>query len=842
MFKKVHVNNVRDWVRGDEKGILPVLPNEVLADKWNRFKINLIDYIEANCFLEYQDPQANWTNGCPLGNGDMGAMMYGPPEATMFMIGKTDLWDYTPVESNFTNSDFPAFRKVLEEGDEVRFQQLRRGNGKKLQQLLPSGKPGAMLKIELFPSAVISKFKQRLSVANAEVVQTWQPVGDRRYNLRSGTDQKVCITSFIHAARNVLVVNITPGTDIPWHEPVYFSLFRYEDPDMSAPEINVEGNTAWFRQELPGNQYFIVMLGTDSEDFQIIESAGRILGKGIPHNKSLNLYVTIVTSLDTNEPLVRAKENIIDAKKSGFNKLVETHRKWWHNFWHRGFVCTPWKKVEEKWYYALYLQASICRPGCMSPGLQGNWIKEHYPAWSADFHNNIDMQIVYWGQYTANRLELGEPMYRLMWEVLPQCKKDTKEFFKMQGARYPISMGPDGCETAPFLLLHTWVGAGGWIAEHFWWHYKYSQDKEFLAKYAYPLLKEVALFYEDYLQEDKDGTLYAYPTIYLEIMATTRYGAGKNSAWDLPVIIRTFQIVKEAAKELGVDSEDCKRWEDILKRIAPISANKEGVWMEFADKRGLWHQGDYGRFMAIFPMELVGEDSGPEYLREQAQKTIEEYYQFRKEKAHEVGGFSGGIQATALARMGHSQRALEMAEFTCKCENISTSLNSSGFITYGASCLQIDVPPGLSIFLNEMLLQSYDGIIRVFPAAPSSDEDVRFHSLRAQGGFLVSAERRKNLTMYVIIKSLSGNPVRMRNPFVGENDPGVWVEIYKVDEDKEFTEQIQMEMQSTPSTIIDHVFLPGEIIEFPTEKGQVYIISKAISWLCNIPVVNVTNR
>ncbi|MBI4023691.1 MAG: hypothetical protein HY360_01840 [Verrucomicrobia bacterium] len=124
---------------------------------------------------------------------------------------------------------------------------------------------------------------------------------------------------------------------------------------------------------------------------------------------------------------------------------------------------------------------------------------------NADFHNNINMPILYWGQYTASRLELAEPLYRLMSGILPRRKKDAADYFKMRGARYPISMGPDGVETAPGILLLTWIGAGGWLAEHFWWHYQFSGDRVFLKKHAYPILKECALFYEDYLQKDANG-------------------------------------------------------------------------------------------------------------------------------------------------------------------------------------------------------------------------------------------------------------------------------------------------------------------------------------------------
>jgi alpha-L-fucosidase 2 len=287
-------------------------------------------------------------------------------------------------------------------------------------------------------------------------------------------------------------------------------------------------------------------------------------------------------------------------------------------------------------------------------------------------------------------------------------------------------------------------------------------------------------------------------------------------------------MVAEAAAELEADPADRERWQGLLARLPSIPVNDEGVWMEFADKGGLWHQWDWARFMGVFPMELVAKDGGPEALRRQAHATIEEYYRFRKEPDN-IPGFSGAIQGASLLRMGHVERGLKMAEFVCK------SLSPSGFITgHDAYFLQVDVPPGLTVFLNEMLLQSFDGLLRVFPAVPPSDEPVRFHSLRAQGGFLVSAERRKNLTQYVIIQSLCGNEVRILNPFVGEPDLGVQVKVYELHRDTRF-DSVADQAKKTP--YMDHIYLPNQIIKFPTKKGQVYVVSKEIPWISNIPIV-----
>ena len=171
---------------------------------------------------------------------------------------------------------FAALRKVAAEKDDKGFQELKEKSQRKLQEDAPTVKPGGMLRLELFPSAKIMGFRQRLSFAGAEVVQTWDVAGDRKPSLRkySPTPSPVTMTSFVHAARNVFVIHVQTGMH-PFHEPVCLSLWRNEDPEMSAPETHAEKGVVWVRQELPGGQHFILMLGSDSGDFQFFEVAGR---------------------------------------------------------------------------------------------------------------------------------------------------------------------------------------------------------------------------------------------------------------------------------------------------------------------------------------------------------------------------------------------------------------------------------------------------------------------------------------------------------------------------------------------------------------------------------------
>lgn len=820
-------NDERIFHRQDQPGVLSSPVQQVLSPEWNRFSMDVVDYLEERPYgVVYDEPQALWTKGCPLGNGDLGALVYGAPEALHFCLGKTDLWDYRPFgEAMRPPVSFNRLREIIKTGNHSAFEEAAAEERRQARQRpVITGKPGGMLRLELFGPALPSKYRQRLSLAHAECNISWTAFG-----YVPNVSGNIEVMSFIHSACNVLAIQVRADMAGGWGDGLRFSLWRDRDPAVPPAECHTEGDYNWLSQELPGGEYYILMTALSDSGIPVNECLGRLEGKGVPAGGEISLYVTLVTSRESKDPLGEAKDNLAAVKRAGWERLRESHRRWWHDFWRRGYVATPFETMEKYWYYALYLQASTCRPGRLSPGLQGNWIKENYPAWNADFHHNFNMQVLNWGHYTANRLELGEPMYRLLLDVLERCRKDTNEYFGLRGVRYPLSMGPDGAETCPVMLLSVYIGAGGWLVQHLWWHYRMTGDRDFLRNCAWPVLRECALFYLDYLIKESDGTYTIFPSLHAETVCNRIAGAGRNATWDMAIITRCFQMALAAAEELGEAPESQAGWREALAHLSPIPTNADGVWLEWSDRGGLLHMDNSARMMPIFPAELVSADSGPEQLREQARRTIDEYWKFQPrpyEVASSPCGFCGIMMAVALFRMGMVERGLQVAEHVCR------MLNPSGFVTgKDAHYFQADTPPGLSLLLNEMLLQSHDGILRIFPAVPVSSEPIRFHSLRAQGGFLVSAERRENRTMYVIVHSLCGQELRLRNPF--KSDSGVEVKVYLLPQQEDVLESGEKQGAAIPWR--DEICLPGQIIRFQTSPGQVYLISKEIPWVSNIP-------
>ena len=175
------------------------------------------------------------------------------------------------------------------------------------------------------------------------------------------------------------------------------------------------------------------------------------------------------------------------------------HQKWWAEFWARSFIEIPDQEIEKRWYAALYVMGSCSRAGKVAPGLWGNWITTDRPNWHGDFHLNYNFQAPYYIVYSANHADLSLPFYQAIWESVPNGRAMAKRH-GWKGVHFPVCIGPWG--------LFPENPDGDWgqrsdaafAALNFIWHYQYTQDADFLRTNAYPYLREVGDFWEDYLK------------------------------------------------------------------------------------------------------------------------------------------------------------------------------------------------------------------------------------------------------------------------------------------------------------------------------------------------------
>jgi hypothetical protein len=490
--------------------------------------------------------------------------------------------------------------------------------------------------------------------------------------------------------------------------------------------------------ELPGQARAVAVMprvvGTEGLDF--------VLKPGAP----VTLATAILSDLDAKEPAAAAKELVASLVPGKISALTAAHRAWWSNFWARSFIELADQEIEKRWYAALYVMGSCSRPGKVAPGLWGNWLTTDQPNWQGDFHLNYNFQAPFYIVYGGNHADLALPFYRAVVDWMPQARDFAKER-GWKGLHYPVSIGPWGlCSYSPRLDLGQRSNAA-YAALNFIWYWQYTQDQDWLRTTGYPYLREVAAFWEDYLQLE-DGR-------YVIHNDSIHEGSGNdlNPILSLGLVRTLFNQMLAMSAELGVDADQRALWQDILAKLSAFPTQERGGRTVFRySERGIpWYDSNTLGIQHIFPAGAIGLNSDPKLL-ELCHNTINAMNRWA-----DYNGFSSWY--TACARVGYDPKVI-LAKLRAECDKHSFP---NLLLYYGGGGIE---SCGGFLALNEMLLQSHEGLLRFFPCWPK-DQDARFGSLRAVGAFLISSEFKDGLVTGVKILSEKGRPCTVQNSWPG---------------------------------------------------------------------------
>lgn len=692
-----------------------------------------------------------WSMGAPLGNGDFGAIIYGPPDNLTLALGKNDLWLRATDKSHFPGGSYAEIIRMYKAGDREAFKRLLPRDPSWWDTFRPStATNGGFFRLHLAEAASTDKYSQEISLLDATWRARFQTLGlDNMWPKEDDFE----LTSFVSAPDEVLVLRVRrerlPLRSFTWR------LNRERHQLLPAATFGGDGALVWLEQPmLKGDRYAIALLqaGVPAD---VTFTRRSVVGESVVEDgREAVFYLAAASHRDSGDPRDLACQRVTQAAQKGVEALHAAHKKYWAAQWERSWVSCADEKVERAWYVSNYLCGSTLRPGKVSPGLQGMWIKENFPAWSADFHGNVNIQAVYQGLMGSNRMEYFEPCARLYHEMLPQCRKDTREYFGTDGARLPHAGTIEGHEIAEWNwpALAASLGPSAWIARLFWWAYLHTSDREFLAQVAYPILKDVALYYQGLLKlsgKGPDGRWLVEPSIYSEFHATTFDGWGTDSIYDVVNMRMAFQQAADAAELLGHDAELTAAWRGIFRDLPPLPADGNGVWLHFPR-----HQYN-GRITAgswcypIFPGEVASIFHGTQAERNQARAT------WGYARALTAGPWCGGCPTAAAARMGDAEWAMKSA---AELSNSGLSGGPTG------SIMQAEHGTGMALALNSMVLLAVEGTLVLFPGVPAK-VDVAFHSLRTAGAVLVSAEQREGKIVHAAFQSLHGGTLRVLNPY-----------------------------------------------------------------------------
>ena len=710
---------------------------------------SLASAFAADLTLFYDKPAKDWeTEALPIGNGRLGAMIFGGVEREQIQFNEDSLWtgDETDTGSYQTFGDLfiefdskgstTGYRRELDIGravhttsytqGEVNFRREYFANrpANVIALRFTADKPGALTGsvalADAHKGAVIAEGNRLTAKGNLDGF-TYPSSGPKaNYAIDLDYEAQVVVLNdggtveakegrIFFKNANALTILLTAGTDYVNQRG---RKWRGEHPHAAITERLAKAAATPYADFLAAHE----------RDYQ-----------SLFHRLALDLGETpeSLLQLPTDQRLLAYR---------GDKKFETT------NLNYNGFSGGPSGKGTKDlgleallFQFARYLMISCSRPGDLPANLQGIWNNSNTPPWRSDYHANINLQMNYWFVDAANLGECFQPFSDWLNSIVEVRREDTKRSFNVRGWATRWENGIFGGATARWS-----TGDAAWLAQNLWDHYAFTGDKEYLRTRAYPILKELCEYWEDILKENSDGKLIAPPG------TSPEHGpVAAGNSYDQQLAHDLFTNTIEASRDLGVDEEFRQKIESMRGRLLGPKIGKWGQlqeWAEDIDDPKDQHR-HCSHLIAVHPGRQISPSTTPE-LAEAAKVSM-------NARGDESTGWSRAWKTCIWARLQDGNRAYKILHGF-----IASQVLPNLFATHPP--FQIDGNFGYAAGVCEMLIQSHTGTIELLPALPEAWSTGKATGLRARCGYTVDMEWKDGKVVSATIHNILGNPCSVK--------------------------------------------------------------------------------